>query len=505
MNIIELSDDRVKKFPNGPSLVFQDKKFTNAELNEMGRKLASGLKSLGIRRGDHVVVSLPNSPEVFACFGAIWRLGAVIVPIMFLLGEDETRYILQHSDAKLVITSHDLLEKIQNARKGIDHIKNVVVLGGKDEGDVVGFENLMAGSPIEEKTEDMAKDDKALMIYTSGTTGKPKGVMLSHNNLHHNAVNGWKVNSWEKAGITVLCLPLAHSFGVVAMNAGTLSPFEDACGILLSWYDPEEIFKLIEKYKANMFIGVPTMYLGLLNHPAADKYDTGSLERCTISAAPVSEELHRAFTTKFNCKMFEGYGLTEAAPAVAMCRPEMPVKIGSCGVALPEVEVKIFDGEDKELPSGEQGEIVVKGDNVMIGYYKNPDATNEALQGGWLHTGDVGYLDEEGYLFITDRIKDMIIKGGYNIYPSEIEGYIEEHPAVQEVSVIGIPDEKYGEEIMAFVVKMSDQDLSETDVIQFANSKMTPFKCPSRVKFVDALPKTLIGKIQKKELRNMTD
>ena len=503
MNLVSLGDEQIKKMGERASLIFQDKEYTNTQIREMSLKLAGGLKSLGIGCGDHVVVSLPNSPEVFACFGAIWRIGAVIVPIMFLLGEDETHYILEHSDAKAVITSQDLIEKINNARKGIDHIKNVIVLGGKDQGDQVGFESLVERSSADETVEDVADDDLALMIYTSGTTGRPKGVMLTHNNLKCNAQGAWDANEWDKGSVSVLCLPLAHSFGVVAMNAGNLSTFKDSYGVLMTWFDPEEIFRLIEKYKANNFIGVPTMYQMLLNHPAADKYDTSSLERCTISAAPVSPELYRAFTQKFKCKMYEGYGLTEAAPAVALCRPSMKMKSGSCGVPIPGVEVKIFDMEDKELPPNEQGEVVVKGPNVMKGYYKNPEATAEALRGGWLHTGDVGYMDEDGYLFITDRIKDMVIKGGYNIYPSEIEGYLDENPAIQEVAVIGIPDEKYGEEIMAFVVKMPGQEISEKEVVQFAQSKMTPFKSPSKVKFVDALPKNLVGKIQKKELRKM--
>ncbi len=503
MNLVKLGEERIQKFGETVSLIFEDKEYKNIHINDMGKRLAAGLRSLGIGRGDHVIVSMPNKPEVFACFGAIWRIGAVIVPIMFLLGEEETRYILDHSDAKAIITSQDLLEKIENARKGLAHVKNVIVIGGEDQGDVVSFEDLIDRSSADEIIEEMEKDDVALMIYTSGTTGHPKGVMLSHNNLYTNAVSTWESTEADKGDISIVCLPLAHSFGVVVMNAGAVSPYKESFGVLLSWFDPEEVLRLIEKYRATVFIGVPTMYQILLNHPAADKYDTSSLERCSISAAPVTEELYRAFTTKFNCKMYEGYGLTEASPTVATCRRSMPLKKGSTGIPIPGVEVKIFDNNDNELPPGEPGEIVVRGPNVMLGYYKNPEATAEALRGGWLHTGDVGYIDEEGYIFITDRIKDMIIKGGYNIYPSEIEGYIETHPGVTEVSVIGIPDQKYGEEIMAFVVKLPGQEISEDDLIAFTKEKMTPFKAPSKVQFVEGLPKSLVGKVLKKELRKL--
>jgi len=501
MNLVKLGDERLQRLGDTRTFVFEGDKFSASQINEMGRRLANGLKSIGIGRGDHVVVSLSNSPEVFACFAAIWRLGAVIVPIMFLLGEDETRYILDHSDAKAVITSADLMEKIQNAAEGIDRIQHIIVPGGADRGNQVDFYGLVENNPPLQETAEMDPDDVALMIYTSGTTGRPKGVMLSHNNLYQNARAAWEASGAVKADITLLCLPLAHSFGVVVMNAGNLTTFKDSSAVLMRWFDPEEVFRLIEKYRVTQFIGVPTMYQILVSHPAGDKFDTSSLERCTISAAPVTTELYSTFTTKFDCKMYEAYGLTEASPGVAVCRPGMPIKKGSTGIPYPGVEVKIVDAEDRQLPAGDQGEIVVKGPNVMLGYYKNPEETAATLRDGWLHTGDVGYLDEEGYLFITDRFKDMIIKGGYNIYPSEIEGYLEEHPAVGEVAVIGIPDKKYGEEIMAFIVRNPGQQIDESGLIEFARSRMTPYKAPSRVQFIDGLPKSLVGKVLKKELR----
>ena len=257
MNLACLSEERIAKFGETTSLVFQGEAYTNTHINEMGRRLAAGLKSLGVGRGDNVVVSMPNSPEVFACFGAIWRIGAVIVPIMFLLGEEETRYILDHSDAKLIITSNDLLEKMDKAREGLDHVRHVIVLNGEDNGDRSSFSGLLKANEPLDTVEDVEDDDVALMIYTSGTTGRPKGVMLSHNNLRSNAGAAWEAAKGEKPDITIICLPLAHSFGVVVMNAGNMSPFKDSYGVLLSWFDPEEVFRLIEKYKATSFIGVP--------------------------------------------------------------------------------------------------------------------------------------------------------------------------------------------------------------------------------------------------------
>jgi long-chain acyl-CoA synthetase len=287
------------------------------------------------------------------------------------------------------------------------------------------------------------------------------------------------------------------------MNAALLSKKKQAYYVLMRWFDPKEVLSMIEKYRITHFSGVPAMYRMLLNHPDFNHYDLSSLESCSIASAPVTEELYKAFTTKFNCTMSEVYGLTEAVAVVTISRADMPRKQGSSGVPLPGVELRIVDAEDKELPPYEQGEITVKGPNVMKGYYKNPEETKEALRGGWLHTGDIGYVDEEGSLYVTDRKKDMIIKGGYNIYPSEIEKYILEHPVVREVGVVGVPHEKYGEDVFAFAVLKDGKKISERELIDYIQSRISKFKAPSRIEFVDDLPKNLVGKIQKQELKKM--
>jgi len=502
MNVVRLFDNHIERLGEHVLLWFEGRSFTNLQLNRMGCSLATGLRKNGLGRGDHVAVCLPNIPEVPVTFQAIWRMGAVSVPVMFRLGVDEIRYILMHSDAKAVITSAELFEKIGEAGRGIESLERVVLIGEEKKKGVLDYRSLVEQTPADDALEPMEKDDVAQIIYTSGTTGKPKGVMLTHGNLAANAEGVWEAFEWKKGPVSLLCLPLAHAFGVSVMTARALSPFPEGFDVLMRWFDAEKTLKFIEAHRITHFTGVPTMYQMLLDQPHADRYDTSSLEVCTIGGAPVSGKLHHAFTEKYGCRLSPGYGLTEASPGVASCRPGRPSKPGSCGIPNFNVEVGIMDQKDRVLPPFEQGEIVVRGPNVMKGYYKMPEETRQAVREGWLHTGDVGYLDEEGFLYITDRIKDLIIKGGYNIYPKEIEMLLEEHPAVQEAAVIGIPHVKYGEEVAAFVVLKQAHSLLEKEIIQYATSRMTAFKCPSRVSFVSSLPKTNTGKVMKKKLKD---
>ena len=503
MNLVTIFDRHIDRLGAARLLVFQEREYTNMEINDLGRKLACGLRSLGFGRGDHIVVCLPNIPEVLPVFQAIWRIGAVSVPVMFRLEAEELGYILRHSDAVGIITSVNLVEKIARAKDGIPGVRKVILIGNGRNDEYVDFQELVDASPKDDLTAEMDKDDVAQIIYTSGTTGKPKGVMLTHSNLYSNAINVWEAFEWKKGPVALLCLPLAHAFGVSVMSARAMSTFKEGYDVLMPWFDPEEVFQLIERYRVNQFNGVPTMYQMLLDHPAGVRYDTGSLELCTVGGAPMSPELHEAFTRKFRCQIFEGYGMTETSPGVTTCRPSIPLKKGCCGHPYPGVQVKVVDEKGTELQPYEKGEILVSGPNVMKGYYKMPAETSAVLKGGWLHTGDIGYLDEDGGLYIAGRIKELIIKGGYNIYPKEVEAALQENPAIQEVSVVGVPHQKYGEDVVAFAVLREGYNVGAEDLLVYARSKISKFKCPSAIYIVQVIPKTATGKVKKEELKEM--
>jgi len=502
MNVAQFLDNHINKLGGVVSLIFEDKEYTNVWIKERANRLANGLKSLGIKKGDKVVVSLQNSPEVIVAFQAIFRIGAVIAPIMFSMSPEETEFILSDCEADAFITSQDFEEKLHIATR-IPGIRHIVVLGGERNARTIPYEKLIHQHPKELEIEKTDADDTALLIYTAGTTGKPKGVILSHGNLFHHTTATYNLWDRTKPRRLLSCLPLAHMFGVTAMLVDQLNEVPDSIFVLMSWFDPEEMFRLIEKYRISGMGGVPTMYWVLMNHPAIKKYDLSSWERCVVGAAPVPDELYKNFQDRLNVEMIEAYGLSESCSAVACTRPEQVRKPGSAGTAIGKAIIKIFDDEDSELPHGQSGEIMINGPIVMKGYHHRPKETGEALRGGWLHTGDVGFLDKDGYLFITDRKKDMIIKGGENIYPSEIENVLLQHPCIAEAAVIGIPDKKYGEEVIAYVVKEPDVKLAEDEIILHCQKNYSKFKCPAAVRFIESLPKSMVGKILKKELRKM--
>jgi len=503
MNLAEFAGRKIEEFGEYVTLIFDDKEYTNVQMHEKSKRLTGALKNLGINPGDRVMVLMPNCPEVLMSYPAIWRVGGVIVPILFLLETHEITYIAEDCQASAIITSPEFLYKIQEARDNVSSLRHVIVIGDEEHPGTVSFDRLLADSEPDGSIHPTDDNDTAALLYTSGTTGRPKGVMLSHKNLYANAMNGKNTSGEADRGDTSLSvLPLSHSYGLGLLVGGYVND-KKGRAVLLRWFDLEDVFTAIEKYRVSTMAGVPTMFLYMLHYPDADNFDTSSVDFWLVGASPMPAEKLREFEEKFGGEMFIAYGLTEASPGVAVQRETIPRKQGSTGTAMAGVSVKIVDEKDQELPCDTVGEIVCEGDNIMKGYYKMPEETEQALRGGWLHTGDMGYLDEDGHLFIVERKKDLIIRGGFNIFPKDIEEILYRHPAVAEVAVVGKPDEFLGEEVLAYIVLKQGCNATEDELIAHCRPHLAKYKCPKQIEFLTSMPKTPIGKIQKKALRRL--
>lgn len=493
------------------SLNQQTREYTNIALAQEATQLAAGLRAMGIAQGERVIVIMPNRPEVVAAYQGIARAGAVIIPVLPLLKGPEVRYIAENSGAKAVITSALLLPLLQPALAGLSTLHFIIST------DISAEQAANASSPqlvpyqeVVAKGADKADyyltdldgiapspDDMAAILYTSGTTGRPKGVVLTHRNLVSNAVGGrGEEPAIRNEDKQLAVLPLAHAYGIVASNVAYLN---GTTVVMHPRFDTNAVLAAIERHRISAFAGVPAMFVALLYTPDAEKYDTSSLQYCVSGSAPLPVSILKGFEQKFGCQIREGYGLSEGSAVLAGHSLDMEQRPGSVGKPLPSIEVRIVDANDNPLPQGEIGEIVARGPNVMKGYYNMPEETEAALKNGWLHTGDMGRFDEDGYLYIVERKKDLIIRGGFNIYPRDVEEVLATHPAVIEAAVVGIPSERMGEEVKAFVVTRSPVD-AET-LKAYCRERLANYKTPSEIEFVSALPRNAIGKIDKKELR----
>ncbi len=501
MNLARLGEENLEKYGEYVSLVFEGKEYTNRDQHRAANRLANALEGLDVGVGDRVVVMLPNCPEVPQNYAAILKLGAVVVPVIFLLGPEEVRHILVDSEAKVVITSTDMVWKVEPLIGALPSLRHVVLVDGEASTTLaLGLAELVKGQPDTFRIVERAESDLAVILYTSGTTGKIKGVALSHGNLHSNARSAASLHELSREDCSLAVLPLSHSYGLTVMNAGNILGTR---GVLLRWFNPEEVLTIIQKFRIRSMSCVPTMLVYLLNYPGAEQFDTSSMIYWGSGAAPLPLEIVEPFEKKFGGKILEGYGLTEATTVVSAHRLSMERRLGSVGKPIPGVEVKILDDQDRELPAGAVGEICVRGPNVMPGYYRMPEETAKTLKNGWLHTGDVGRLDGDGYLYIVERKKDLIIRGGFNIYPREVEEVLYAYPKVAEAGVVGMPDPLMGEDVLAFVVVKAGQEANADEIMAFCQEKLARFKCPKQVRFVESLPKSPIGKILRKELRKL--
>ncbi len=501
MNVGQLSLDNLEKYGEYTSLHFQGQEITNVQRLEAAAALAHVLQSKGVGPDDKVVVMMPNSPEVLAAFQAVWKLGAVIIPVTPQLGVPEVSYMLEDSAAGTILTSSQLAPLVAQAAEGKSC--QVLVLGPTDvpgtvdiSEDIAAAEGRMANDFLTGRAE----DDLALLLYTSGTTGQPKGVMLTHGNLHSNAHAVLEMaTDTEPMERSLAVLPLSHSYGVIVMNAGLLM---GGVTVLMPFFKLDEVFENLEKYQVQQFSVVPTMLNYMLNFPERDRFDLTHLTKVGSGGAALANEVRLEFERTFDCEVKEGYGMSECAPSATGYYPEDVVRPGSVGRAIPGVTISIRDNQNEALPPNTSGEICIQGPNVMLGYWNKPEATEKALEGGWLHSGDIGHMDEDGFVYITDRKKDLVIKGGENISPREIEEAIYHHPAVAEVAVIGVPDDTYGETVGAAVHLRPGQEATADEIRTQAAELVTKFKVPTYVFFTDDLPKSGNGKILKRELRD---
>ncbi len=493
----DLLETNIAEFGEYPFLFFTDRTISNVETKLMADQFAAGLRKLGVTKGDRVIVCLPNCPEVIIAYQGITRAGAIIVPVMFSLHPKELHYIAYNSSAKVVITSSNVLPNIEKSLEGLPERPLIVIVDQAAAKKATNFYDVM----VQESghfADDVLADDTAVILYTSGTTGSPKGVLLTHKNLYSNADNSAKHNETERGGTTLGVLPLAHVYGLTVSNVLLLT---GSSIVIFPGFDVKAVFKAIEKFRVKFFSVVPAMIYAMLSYPQAEDFDTSSLEWVGSGSAPLPVALLHAFEKKFAAKVFEGYGLSEAAPVVTAHRKGIEIKPGSVGIPIPGVEVKIVNENGEEVPTGEVGELIVRGDNVTPGYYQNSEESLKVLKDSWLFTGDMARVDDEGYVYIVDRKKDVIIRGGFNVYPRDVEELLNGHEQVVEAAVVGIPDERMGEEMVACVVKKPDAEVTEEILIRYCQDHLAKNKTPRRVIFLEALPRNGVGKILKTHLR----
>lgn len=518
-----------RNYPRKNAIHFMGKNITYKELYDYVQRVAKYMYDLGIKKGDRVAIMLPNCPQSVICFYAVLQIGAVVVQTNPLYTERELEYQLKDSGAKAIISLDILYPRISKVYKRTS-LKHVIVTAIKDflpfpinliypyiqkkqtgikiqlkEDDYLHLlSNILAHTEpsFNEEVEIDLDNDLALLQYTGGTTGQPKGVMLTHKNLIANstACAAWLFKAIPGEERVLGILPLFHVYGLTTVLI--LSIMQGNEMILIPRLDVKMLLKTIHKKKPTLFPGAPTIYIALLNHPDLKKYNLSSIKACISGAAPLPVEVQEKFEEITGGKLVEGYGLTESSPVTHanFIWGQKRVK-GSIGVPWPDTDAKIVDPETGEdLPPGEIGEIVVKGPQVMKGYWNREEETAETLKDGWLYTGDLGYMDEEGFFYVVDRKKDVIIAGGYNIYPREIEEIFYEHPAIQELTVVGVPDPYRGETVKAYIVLKPGANVTEEELDEYARKHLAAYKVPRIYEFRKELPKSTIGKVLRRTL-----
>ena len=519
LNLASIIEHHARLTPEREAIVWNEMRFTFAQLNGLSNRVANALVEMNIGRGDKVALSCPNLPFFPIVYYAIMKAGAAVVPLNVLFKPREIAYHLKDSDAKAVFVFEGTpeLPLAQTVKEGFDQVESCehLIVMTMQPLAPAPFENaktlteITRDKPETFETFPTAPDDTCAILYTSGTTGQPKGAELTHLNLMTNVTTTHDIHhkfldeSPAEQKTCLITLPLFHTTGQTCqMNTHLYSGNRV---VLLPRFEPQTTIETMEKETVNFWTGVPTMYWALLRYAEENDVDTSriaaNIKAVSSGGAPMPVEVMKAFTEKFNVRVLEGYGMSETSPLATFNQFERPSKPGTVGLPIFGVEVRCVDENDKEVKTGERGEVVVRGPNVMKGYYKRPEANAEAFKNGWFHTGDIGVFDDEGYLSIVDRKKEMILRGGYNIYPRELEEVIMTNPAVSLVAVIGVPDDKMGEEVKAYVVKKQGAEMTEEEFLDWCKMQFANYKYPRFVEFRDELPVGGTGKILKRALK----
>jgi long-chain acyl-CoA synthetase len=507
-NLAALAEAAFRRLGDYESLFFEGRTYRSGELFDRACRVSSGLVKLGISPGERVVVLMANCPEVGIAYSAIWRAGAVVTPVVFLISPPELQHILADSGAVAVVTTPELLATVTAAVKGAGEagaapeLRHVIVVGGAPgslPGHVRGVDFAELESVPAGGITSVRDDDLAALMYTGGTTGRAKGVMLSHRNLYYCSRSSHEASQAEGITRALTPLPLSHAYGMIVTLVGYHAT-ERALGVLQRWFDPAEFLSLAQQHRIQRTALVPAMIQMLLAQPLEDT-DLSSLRYVNSGAAPLAAETREQWERRVpGSEILEGYGCTESGSVISV-NPPGASRRGSAGLPIPGYQVAIRDDNDADVPAGGKGEICVRADGVMAGYWNSPEETAATLRGGWLHTGDIGRLDADGYLYVVDRKKDLILRGGFNIFPRDVEDVLLEHPAVAMAGVVGRPDERLGEEVVAFVSLRPGGQATPAEITEFARERLAANKYPRDVTILDAVPLTSVGKLDRKALR----
>ncbi|MFC2017047.1 class I adenylate-forming enzyme family protein [Chloroflexota bacterium] len=512
MNTTDFLSIAISICPDKTATVFEGKRYTFSQLNDRVNSLANALLNLGVQKGDRVAVLQVNCNQCVETYFAVAKLGAIYVPLNFRAKGDELTYMLNSSEANTLFIGERYIDLANSLRSGVTSVKNFISIEGKHDG-MLYYEDMLSSSPAEEVVTEISDDDTTILMYTAGTTGFPKGVMLSHNSFAVYVLENVTPADPESEEGNILTVPLYHVAGIQAMMAAI---YGGRTLVMERQFEPVEWMELVEAEKANRAMMVPTMLKQLMGHPDFNKHDLSCLRVITYGAAPMPLEVIKKAVDVFpGVSFINAFGQTETASTITTLGPEDHIiagteeekekklrRLSSIGKPMSDVEMKIVDEDGHELPLGQVGEIVARGPRVMTGYWKDEEKTEKTIdKEGWVHTGDMGYVDEAGYFFLAGRSTDMIIRGGENISPEEVEIALHSHPKIEEAAVIGIPDEEWGEQPRAVIVLKQGETATADEIIEYCRAKMSSFKRPRSVIFVNELPRNPMGKVLKRVLR----